>query len=318
MAIFGDSLRFGIHSGPQNTSFSEYRRLWERAEALGLDWASVFDHFMPIQSDPGGSCFEGLTLLSAMAAVTSRLRCGVIVTGVTYRHPAVLANMAVTIDHVSNGRLELGMGAAWYETEHQQYGMEFPPIATRAAMLDEAVQIVRSLWSETITTFDGRFWRLKDAHCEPKPLQVPSIPLWIGGTGERRTIPIVARWADGWNVLWCDLETFRHKLDVLANNCRALGRDPDDIRKALIVPAVIGETDKEAAEALAARAAQLHIAPEQLSQAVMVLSSEQLAERLVHYRDLGIHDFLLMARPPMDEISLQNWAQQVAPDLRAA
>jgi alkanesulfonate monooxygenase SsuD/methylene tetrahydromethanopterin reductase-like flavin-dependent oxidoreductase (luciferase family) len=122
---------------------------------LGLDWASVFDHFLPIFSDPGGPSFDGQTLLAAMAAHTSRIRYGVIVTGVTYRHPAVLANMAVTIDHVSGGRLELGMGAAWYELEHDQYGIAFPPIGVRAEMLREAALICKSMWTKKRTTFEG-------------------------------------------------------------------------------------------------------------------------------------------------------------------
>src|SRR5438270_13401461 len=114
MQIFEDQIRFGIHCGQQHATFEEYLALWKRAEDLGFEWASVFDHFLPIFSDPEGPCFDGLTLLSAMAAHTTKIRCGVLVVGVTYRHPAVLANIAATIDHVSNGRLELGVGGAWY------------------------------------------------------------------------------------------------------------------------------------------------------------------------------------------------------------
>ena len=175
----GSELRFGIHTGQQYTSFPEYLELWQAAEALGLEWASLFDHFLPIQTDPNGPCFEGMTLLAAMAAHTERIRCGMIVLGVTYRHPAVLANEAATIDHVSGGRLELGLGAAWYELEHDQYGIPFPRIGERMDMLDEACRVVKSLWTQEHTTFEGRHYRLRDARCEPKPLQRP-LPLWIG------------------------------------------------------------------------------------------------------------------------------------------
>jgi alkanesulfonate monooxygenase SsuD/methylene tetrahydromethanopterin reductase-like flavin-dependent oxidoreductase (luciferase family) len=121
MQIFGDAVRLGIHSGQQNTTFDEYLQLWQRAEELGFEWASVFDHFMPIMTDPTGPCFDGMTLLSAMAAHTSRIRCGILVVGNSYRNPALLANIATTIDHVSRGRLELGVGAGWYGLEHEQY-----------------------------------------------------------------------------------------------------------------------------------------------------------------------------------------------------
>lgn len=139
----GAPVRVGIHSGPQNIALSEYTDLWRQAEDLGLDWASVFDHFMPIEADPTGPSFEGPTLLAALAAQTSRIRCGLLVAGNTYRHPAVLANIAVTIDHISGGRLELGMGAGWYELEHQQYGIPFPSFGERARRLAESAEIVR-------------------------------------------------------------------------------------------------------------------------------------------------------------------------------
>jgi alkanesulfonate monooxygenase SsuD/methylene tetrahydromethanopterin reductase-like flavin-dependent oxidoreductase (luciferase family) len=134
----------------------------------------------------------------------------VIVTGVTYRHPAVLANMAVTIPHVSGGRLELGMGAAWYQLEHQQYGIAFPPIGVRAEMLREAALICKSMWTKKRTTFEGKHYRLTDALCEPKPVQSPSIPLWVGGMGERRTLRVVAEVADGWNTFLMPEEEYRH------------------------------------------------------------------------------------------------------------
>ena len=243
--IFAGQIRFGIHAGQQNTSFEEYLNLWRTVEKLGFDWASVFDHFLPIQSDPEGPCFEGLTLLSALAAHTSRIRCGVIVIGVTYRNPAVLANIATTIDHVSGGRLELGLGSAWYQMEHEQYGIPFPTVGRRARMLGEALKILRSLWTEHRTCFDGRYYKITDALCEPKPVQKPHPPLWVGGMGEKLTLRVVAESADGWNTFFMPEEIYRHKLDVLAEHCRAVGRDPDDIRKQIVVQAVVGETEKD-------------------------------------------------------------------------
>src|SRR3954447_19876400 len=166
-------LRSAIHSGQQHATFDEYLALWRLAEDLGLDWASVFDHFLPIQSDPTGPCFEGLTLLAAMAAHTTRLRCGIIVLGVTYRHPAVLANMATTIDHVSGGRLELGLGAAWYEEEHRQYGIPFPRIGVRMDMLDDACRIVRAMWTQTRATVNGKRLSVHEALMQAKAVRDP-------------------------------------------------------------------------------------------------------------------------------------------------
>ncbi|HZU76862.1 MAG TPA: LLM class flavin-dependent oxidoreductase, partial [Dehalococcoidia bacterium] len=177
--IFAGQIRFGIHSGPQHTSYADYVQLWKTAESLGYDWASVFDHFIPIFADPEGPCFEGPTLLAAMAAQTSRIRCGILVVGNTYRNPAVLAKIAATIDHVSGGRLELGVGAGWWEMEHDEYHIPFPSIGRRIRMLGESARILKSLWTEHRTTFNGRFYQMTDALCDPKPVQQP-LPLWIG------------------------------------------------------------------------------------------------------------------------------------------
>jgi F420-dependent oxidoreductase-like protein len=314
--IHAGELRFGIHSGQQYSDFPAYLELWRAAEAAGLDWASVFDHFMPIQADPTGPCFEGLTLLAAMAAHTERLRCGVIVLGVTYRHPAVLAKMAATIDHVSGGRLELGVGAAWYELEHGQYGIRFPRIGVRMDMLDEACHVLRALWTQERANFSGRHFQLTDAMAEPKPLQ-ERLPLWIGGSGERRTLRIVAEHADGWNTFLADRETYAHKLDVLARHCADVGRDPEDIRKQVVFRAVLGETEAEAEDNLRALAATRGVAPERLREGMIVGTPEQCAERCEVAREQGAGDFLMQARPPLDRRTLELFARDVAGALRA-
>jgi F420-dependent oxidoreductase-like protein len=309
-------LRFGIHSGQQYSDFPGYLSLWQDAEALGFDWASVFDHFMPIQADPEGPCFEGLTLLAAMAAHTKRIRCGILVVGVTYRHPAVLANMAATIDHISGGRLEFGLGAAWYELEHEQYGIPFPRVGERMDMLDEAVRIVRSMWTEQRTTFEGEHYQLRDALCEPKPVQ-SHLPLWIGGEGERRTLRIVAEHADGWNAFLSPMDHYRHKLDVLARHCQDVGRDPAEIRLQVVLRLILGADEAEAEERLRERAASTGTDAEELRQSMIVATPEQLVEQLVPYLALGVRDVLLMARPPGDRRTMELLALEVAPALRA-
>jgi F420-dependent oxidoreductase-like protein len=315
MQIHGDAIRFGIHSGPQNTSYEDYRDLWLRAEELGYDWVSDFDHFYPIFSDPTGPQFEGLTLLSAMAAQTSRLRSAVLVLGVTYRHPAVVAKMAATIDHVSGGRLELGMGAAWFELEHEQYGIPFPRIGVRMDMLDEACRIMRSLWTQETTTFEGKHFQLKDARLEPKPVQ-EHLPLVIGGSGERRTLRIVAEHGDIWNTFYGDLDHYRHLLDVLAGHCADVGRDPADVRKSLTFRAVLDEDEQEARE----RAAALYgdPPPERLQKMMIVGTPDQAVELLRPYAHLGAGDFLLGQLAPIDPQTIELVAESVAPALKAA
>ncbi|HZN91039.1 MAG TPA: TIGR03560 family F420-dependent LLM class oxidoreductase [Thermoleophilaceae bacterium] len=315
MQIFGDELRFGVHSGPQNTSFDDYRDLWLRSEKLGYDWVSDFDHFLPIRADPNGPQFEGTAMLAAMAALTSRVRCGVLVLGVTYRHPALVANIAATIDHVSGGRVELGMGAAWFEEEHAQYGIPFPGIGARMDMLDEACRILRSLWTQETTTFEGRHYRLTDARMEPKPVQ-ERLPLVIGGAGERRTLRIVAEHADIWNMLYGGIDEYRHKLDVLGGHCSDVGRNVADVRKSLVVRALLDEDEGAARE----RARELYgdPMPERLKRMMIVGTPEQCAETLRPFVELGVGDFLLGQLPPVDWRTIELVAESVAPALRAA
>jgi alkanesulfonate monooxygenase SsuD/methylene tetrahydromethanopterin reductase-like flavin-dependent oxidoreductase (luciferase family) len=257
-----------------------------------------------------------MTLLAAMAAHTSRMRLGMIVVGVTYRHPAVLANEAVTIDHISGGRLEFGLGAAWFALEHEQYGIDFPPIGRRMDMLDEAARIVRSLWTNEATTFEGRHFQLREARCEPKPVQ-SHLPLWIGGSGERRTLRIAAAHADGWNTFLTSEDEYRHKLDVLARHCADVGRDPAAIRKQLVFRAVLGEDEAEASDGVRERAEVLGVDAAQLHERWIVGTPEQCAERLAPYVSLGVGDLLLFARPPTDRRTLELVARHVAPAVRA-
>src|SRR4051812_35849047 len=283
-------LRFGIHSGQQNaTSFEEYLSIWRHAEEVGLDWASVFAPSQPIQSDQDGPCFEGFTLLAAMAAHTTKLACGIIVSGVTYRHPAVLANMATTIDHVSGGRMELGVGAAWNEDEHAEYGIPFPRIGVRMDMLDETCHILRALWTEPRPSFAGKHFTLTEARCEPKPVQ-ERMPLWIGGAGEKRTLRIVAEHATGWNTVFGDIADYRHKLDVGERHWADVGPHPAEIRKQVVIRADIAAGQ----------------------------SSEQLVEAMLPYKALGVADFLVSARPPADFATIERFAREVGPAVRAA
>lgn len=307
--------RIGIHSGPQNIGLTEYVSLWHEAEAMGLDWASVFDHFMPIEADPTGPCFEGPTLLSALAASTSRITCGLLVAGNPYRHPAVLANIAMTIDHISHGRLEFGVGAGWYELEHDQYGIVFEPFPDRAKRLAESATILQRLWTEETVNYEGAFYSLREARCEPKPIR-GAIPLWIGAAGEVVMLRIVARMAHGWNTFLLPTAEYQLKASALEQHCRAIDRDPETIRRSLIFQAVIRETEADLADGVEWLARVKGVQPEVVRSSALVGTPDQVASKLDTYRALGVADFLLAARPPVDHETFRLVGTQVAPELR--
>jgi F420-dependent oxidoreductase-like protein len=224
-------VRFGIKTAPQHTDWKDMLDVWRGADEIDLfESAWNFDHFYPILGiDSHGPCLEGWTMLAAMAQATRRIRLGCLVTGIVYRHPTVLANMAATVDIVSDGRLELGLGAGWNEEECGAYGIELGSLRERFDRFDEAVEVIVSLLTKETTTFDGTWFRLRAAWCEPKPVQRPHPPIVIGGTGERRTLRTAARWAQHWNFPGGTVEAWRHKREVLHGHCRAIGRRPSEI-----------------------------------------------------------------------------------------
>ena len=224
-------MRFGLDIAQQRLEWDEIARRAMVAEDLGFDGAWGFDHFQPMYGEGPGPCFEGMTTLAALSGLTSRVRLGLLVTGNTYRPPALLAAEAITIDHASHGRLELSLGAAWFEHEHRALGWEFPGVGERMDRLEEALQIVRGLLTTDGVTFEGEHYQLRDATLLPRPVQTPSIPIWVGGGGERRTIPIAARYADMWHSFSGVAEMARKSalLDRLAEEA---GRDPSSIGRA--------------------------------------------------------------------------------------
>jgi len=228
------NLRFGIKTAPQYTTYEEMLRVWLAADTIPVfEHAWLFDHFMPLGTNIAGPCLEGWTLLAAFAAQTRRLRVGIMVTGNTYRHPAVLANMAATVDIISHGRMDFGIGAAWNEMEHTAYGIPFYPPGERIRRLGEACEVIRRMWTETTSDFDGRYYQLKSAYCEPKPIQKPHPPFVIGGNGEKLTLRVVAQYANTWNFVGGPVELFRHKIEVLKDHCSAIGRDPSNIERSI-------------------------------------------------------------------------------------
>jgi F420-dependent oxidoreductase-like protein len=223
-------LRWGIKTAPQHTTYDAMLAVWREADQTSaFEHAWLFDHFNPIQGSLDGPCFEGWTLLSALAAQTERLRLGLMVAGNTYRHPAVHAHMAATVDVISGGRLDFGVGAGWNDYEHQSMGIPLYAPGERIRRLGEACEITKRLWTQHLTDFDGRYYQLKEARCEPKPVQQPHPPFVIGGSGEQLTLRVAAQYADIWNITGPDVETFRHKVRVLHDHCAAVGRNPNEI-----------------------------------------------------------------------------------------
>ena len=224
-------LRFGLKNSGQDTTIEELRAVWRIADESGFDHVWDFDHLAAIGGGgPDRPIYEGWTLQAAMAEATKRVRIGCLVTGNTYRNPALLAKQAVTVDHLSGGRLEFGIGAAWAEIEHQMYG--FDGLDHRVGRLSESLRIIKSLWTEERTNFDGRYYRMKDAIANPKPVQKPHPPVWIGASGET-TMRLVARHADVWNAAGGDPSRMRELSEKLEHACAEIGRDPSQIRRSL-------------------------------------------------------------------------------------
>ena len=200
-------------------------------DEVGFDGLWGFDHFQPMYGSGPGECFEGNTTLAALSGVTSRARLGLLVTGVTYRHPSVFAAEAITIDHASGGRLELSYGAAWYDKEHHELGIVFPDLRDRIDAFEEAVQIVRGLLTTDGFTFEGRHFQVRDATLLPRPVQSPHPPIWIGASGEKRMLPIAARYADVWHC-YGPPKVLGPKSELLSDLATAAGRDPATILRA--------------------------------------------------------------------------------------
>jgi F420-dependent oxidoreductase-like protein len=246
------AMKFGIHNSSWADSpdsaeaFEAAKAKAQWAEDHGFVWFSVLDHMIQIPrvGAPDQPFLEAWTVLSALAAVTSRIRLATLATAVGYRNPAHLAKIAATVDVISRGRMTLGIGAGFFEDEYRRYGWEFPPRpATRIRQMEEAVQLILKMWTEPRTSFHGRYFRVEDAILEPKPVQRPRPPILIAGSGEQLTLRAVARLADACNFVDADIAEVRHKLRVLRGHCDAAGRDYDTIEKTHIRAWLLARND---------------------------------------------------------------------------
>lgn len=225
-------LSFGFKTAQQHSTWEEILAVWKEADDIpAFEHGWLFDHLNPIDSDEGiGPCFEGWTMLTALATHTKRLRLGLLTGCNTYRDPALHAQIAATADVISGGRIDFGDGAGWNEYEHRSRNIELPAPGKRLRMLEEAIEITKALWTQEKVDYDGTYYQLHGARLEPKPVQKPHPPILIGGSGEKVTLKIVAKHADIWNYAGGDIETFKHKVEVLKGHCETVGRDFGEIQ----------------------------------------------------------------------------------------
>ncbi|MCW5889948.1 MAG: TIGR03560 family F420-dependent LLM class oxidoreductase [bacterium] len=306
-------LRFGIQTPPQNTTWDDLRAIWQEADRLGFHSAWLYDHFMPIfDSNEDGPVLEGWTTLAALARETTSLRIGLLVDGNTYRNPALVAKMATTIDHLSNGRVQLGIGAGWFEREHQAYGFHFGTARERARRLDEALQVITKLWDEKHPTFAGKYYTLDRAPFAPANVQRPHPPIVIGGQGKEWIVPLVARYGDAWNaVTGVTLDGIRERRAIIAAECARIGRAPCPTEVSALVP-LVAITNVPLAGPAVRLGARLLVGKD-VADAVIADAPETIRERLAAYADAGVTEVVLSLRPPFDPRLLQRFAEEIMP-----
>jgi F420-dependent oxidoreductase-like protein len=312
-------IRFGLQVAPQQTTIEELKEVWQEAEALGFDTLWTNDHLLPSVGPSNESNLESWTLLAAMATVTKRVQIGAMVTSNTFRHPAVLAKMATTIDHLSHGRLVLGIGAGWFEREHQAYGVAFPSVKDRTKALGEALEVITKLWStESPVSFKGQYYTLVDAPFMPKPLQKPHPPIMIGGIGEKRVLPLVARYAQMWNIPNLEPEKVAGKNKILEQACQKVGRNCAEIERSYLTPLYIKADPSEAKSLLETLAEIRKITVDEARKSVLVGDPAAIRQQLQTYIDAGVTHFIINLRRPglYDREGVRLFAKEVMPAFR--
>ena len=273
-------MRFSFWPNPSQ-SYEDVLKLAKHVEQTGWDGIWYADHFMANAPDTSTPWPEAWTTLAAIGATVPRLRLGTLVMGNTYRHPAIVAKMAATLDHISGGRAVLGLGSGWQENEHKQYGIPFYTVGERLARLDEACQVIKLLFNEKKSDFDGRFYQLQDASLAPKPVQNP-LPLLIGGGGEKVTLRITAKYADEWNV-WGDVDKLREKMEILDQHCADVGREPKEIKRTAVALLFMSE-DPEFLE---------RMRNSNLQQATIIGTPEEVHDIVAEYENIGVDELIV-------------------------
>jgi len=276
-------MRIDLEASQHHLTWDELTSRARFAEEAGFEAFWIFDHFKPLYADPKGPCFEGWTLLAALAAITSRIRLGTLVTGITYRHPSILVTEAVTVDHVSNGRVEFAIGAAWYDGEHRELGVDFPPTRERIERLADAIHIYKLLTTEEDVSYEGKHYSLDNATYLPRPVQDPYPPLWLGASGEKVMLPLVGRTADAWHTFG-NRKDLARKWDIVRAAAEKAGRDPSGIK----------------------RSTNISISK----------SWDEVRDRASAYRELGL-DTLIVSWPTEGRERVEEFVTNVLPELQA-
>jgi len=306
------AMKIGVHIGSMTHSMDDLLRIYRMADEAGLYWASVSDHLYanPL-TDPSVReipCFEGISTMAAIAAVTKNVRVGSMMICVPFRNPALLAKAIVSIDHISGGRVELGVGAGWFPEEFEEYGYRFPPVGERFDMLEEALQILRLMFSEPVTNFEGKHYQVKGAVCAPKPLQ-KHLRIWIGGRGPKRTPRVAAQYADGFNTPYLDPPEYRKRLDELDAACEKIGRDPKTLMRTINVHFLMGANEASIKKGRDRFAAM----PDSHRQGALLGGKQEAIDRIAEYQKVGADGLNIAFRPPVDWDSYQMFLEEVAP-----
>ena len=309
-------LTLGVHVGQQNMTMDEMRALWQKLDAR-VDWISAWDHFY--EAPPAGGTvdhFEAMTTLGALAADTKHARLGCLVFYVGYRNPASIAKAAATLDHISGGRFELGLGAGWHEQEARAYGYDFPPVGKRLDMLDEATTIIRGMLTSERTSFEGKYFSADNASNQPMPVQ-SRMPIWIGGLGEQKTLRLVAKHADVWNAAYTSPEEFARLNGVLNDWCDKAGRDPATVKRSINLTFNMALTDAEVDTQREKLREAWGPAAKRVEGGALLCTPAQAIERLRVYEAVGAEHINIALRAPWNEEALDAYLDEVIPALKS-
>jgi F420-dependent oxidoreductase-like protein len=289
--------------------------LWKKADGWGYDSLWNFDHFYGIFVNPDAPCFEGWTTLSALAMATRRARIGHMVNGNTYRNPCILAKMATTLDHVSEGRLNLGIGAGWFELEHQSFGIDFKTVPRRLEALDEALRIIRGMFTQEKTTLRGKHYTVTDAMCSPKPLQRPHPPMMIGGSGKKVLLRIVATHADMWNATG-SAEQMKELIEVIDRHGEKVKRDTAEIEKTVMIPLGYKASPERQQFLQNLIASMRQVTPQEARKQIMIGDRQECLDTIERYTRVGVTHFIFMTFTPYNEDEIQAFAEEIIPRVR--
>ena len=312
------SISLGVHVGQQNMAMDTMRALWRKLDSNGVDWISAWDHFY--EAPPKGGTephFEALATLGALAAETQNARIGCLVFYVGYRNPTLLAKAATTLDHITGGRFELGIGAGWHVWEASAYGFAFPDIGTRLDMLEEAAQIIRQMLTQDRTNFSGKHYQVDNASCLPKPVQ-ERLPIWIGGVGEKRTLKLVADFADGWNAAYLSPQEFARVNEVLNHWCEDESRDPCSLKRAVNVMFNLGMDDNDLKRQHESFSADWGEMAGRVAEGALLCTPDRAVDRIMEYVAAGADEINIALRAPWNEEALDVYLTDIMPKVRAA